>query len=224
MGSLIRVEQLTKQYLTDTVKTSALSKVDLSIENGEFVSIFGKSGSGKSTLLSILGLLDRSSSGKYFLRDVDTSILKNNQLAALRNKYIGFIFQQFNLIDSMTVLGNVCLPLIYAGVDTKTAHTKAMKVLAELDMQNREQHKPSQLSGGQQQRVAIARALINEPALLLVDEPTGNLDRKNSERVMDILSQLHQHGRTICLVTHDADYAARASRIIELNDGEIVSE
>lgn len=224
MSGFIRVENLSKEYTTSQVKTKALHQVSFSIAQGEFVSVFGRSGSGKSTLLAILGLLDRPSTGRYFLRDIDTSGLSSRQLAALRNKYIGFIFQQFNLIDSMTVLGNVALPLIYAGVDTKTAQQKAMTVLAELDLHNREHHKPSQLSGGQQQRVAIARALVNEPSLLLVDEPTGNLDRKNSERVMAILAQLHQQGRTICLVTHDADYAAQAGRIIALDDGEVVSD
>lgn len=224
MSGFIRVENLSKEYTTGQVKTKALHQVSFAIEQGEFVSVFGRSGSGKSTLLAILGLLERPSTGRYLLRETDTSGLSSRQLAALRNKYIGFIFQQFNLIDSMTVLGNVALPLIYAGVDTKTAQQKAIATLAELDLHNREHHKPSQLSGGQQQRVAIARALVNEPSLLLVDEPTGNLDRKNSERVMAILTQLHQQGRTICLVTHDADYAAQAGRIIALDDGEVVDD
>lgn len=218
---LLETRGLTKTFQTEQVKTTALNNINLQIAQGEFVSVFGRSGSGKSTLLSILGLLERPSHGQYLLKGVDTASLEAGQLAALRNKHIGFIFQQFNLIDSMSVFENVALPLYYAGCSKADIKQKVQAVLALLDISQRALHKPNQLSGGQQQRVAIARALVNDPELLLVDEPTGNLDRQNSENVIATLQQLHQSGRTICLVTHDEAYAKVAQRIIHLADGEI---
>ena len=222
---LIRLEDLRKVFFTDEVETHALSGVHFEIDKGEYVSIAGPSGCGKSTLLSILGLLDTPSGGRYLLNAVPVENLDNSQRAHIRNKEIGFIFQAFNLIGDLTVFENVELPLTYrTGVNGQTRKERVIEALERVRMAHRLHHYPAQLSGGQQQRVAVARALVGSPSILLADEPTGNLDSKNGEAVMGLLSELHADGATICMVTHDPRYADYADRKIHMFDGRVVDE
>jgi len=221
---LINLEGITKVFLTDEVETHALSGIHLEIRAGEYVSIAGPSGCGKSTLLSILGLLDTPSEGSYILNGQAVANLDFAARARIRNKEIGFIFQSFNLIGDLTVFENVELPLTYRGMSAAERKDAAMKALERVGMGHRMKHYPSQLSGGQQQRVAVARALGGKPSILLADEPTGNLDSKNGEAVMDLLRELHREGATICMVTHDPRFARHADRSVHLFDGRIVEE
>ena len=225
MSNVITLDKISKSFITDNIKTQALNQIDLSIDKGEYLAITGPSGCGKSTLLSILGLLDTPCSGNYFLSGHDVSQLDRDQRADIRGEHLGFIFQSFNLISDLTIIENVMLPLTYQSkMRKKQALEKTMAVLEKVDMHHRSNHFPSQLSGGQQQRIAIARALVNDPTLILADEPTGNLDSKNAEIILDIFDALHNEGRTIAMVTHDPRSAKRAQRQIELFDGSIVSD
>jgi putative ABC transport system ATP-binding protein len=219
---VIHLNDVTKVFLTDEVETHALSGITLGIHPGEYVSIAGPSGCGKSTLLSILGLLDTPSKGTYILNGKPVDQLKHSERARIRNREIGFIFQSFNLIGDLTVFENVELPLTYRGMGTKERKARVNEALERVGMVHRAKHLPSQLSGGQQQRVAVARALGGNPLILLADEPTGNLDSKNGESVMELMKDLHMQGATICMVTHDPRYAELASRTIHLFDGQIV--
>lgn len=219
----IRLRKVSKKYDTKFVETHALIDVDLEIAKGGFVSISGPSGCGKSTLLSILGLLEQPTSGEYFIDGVDVSSLDFNSSAEIRNEKIGFVFQSFNLIDELNVFDNVALPLRYSSKQYTAKQIEEMvnASLATVDMQHRKQHFPNQLSGGQQQRVAIARAIVHQPSILLVDEPTGNLDSKSGDAVMNLLKQLNAKGATICMVTHDPHYASAATVKLKLQDGAI---
>jgi putative ABC transport system ATP-binding protein len=221
---LIQLDDITKVFLTDEVETHALSDVHLEINHGEYVSIAGPSGCGKSTLLAILGLLDSPTSGSYRLRGEPVEHLDHAERARVRNREIGFIFQSFNLIGDLTVWENIELPLTYRGLTPDERRGRVEEALAKVGMTVRAKHYPAQLSGGQQQRVAVARALGGRPSILLADEPTGNLDSKNGDTVMALLSELHGDGATICLVTHDERYARDAQRTIRLFDGQIVNE
>src|SRR3954464_5847004 len=223
-GNLIHLEGVTKVFLTDEVETHALSGIHLDIRTGEYVSIAGPSGCGKSTLLSILGLLDTPSGGSYSLKGTEVANLTVPDRARIRNREIGFIFQIFNLIGDLTVYENVELPLTYRGTSASERKQKVQNALERVGMAHRLRHYPSQLSGGQQQRVAVARALGGKPLILMADEPTGNLDSKNGEAVMELLRDLHRNGATICMVTHDQRYANFAERTIHLFDGRIVEE
>jgi putative ABC transport system ATP-binding protein len=222
--SLVRMEGLTKVFLTDEVETHALSGIHLDIARGEYVSIAGPSGCGKSTLLSILGLLDSPSEGTYFLNDRPVADLSLSERARIRNREVGFIFQSFNLIGDLTVYENVELPLTYRGMRGAERKKLVNESLERVGMAHRSKHLPSQLSGGQQQRVAVARAVVGRPSVLLADEPTGNLDSKSGEAVVDLLKELHMEGATIIMVTHDPRYAKHAERSIHLFDGRIVEE
>jgi putative ABC transport system ATP-binding protein len=221
---LIRLEGVTKVFYTDEVETHALAGVHLEIQKGEFLSIAGPSGCGKSTLLSILGLLDSPTDGSYWINTHSVAKLSLADRTRIRNREIGFIFQAFNLIGDLTVFENVELPLTYRSMPGAERKKRVQEVLERVGMAHRMKHYPSQLSGGQQQRVAVARALVGQPSILLADEPTGNLDSKNSEAVIDLLRQLHSEGATICMVTHDPRYASIADRSIHLFDGRIVEE
>jgi putative ABC transport system ATP-binding protein len=221
---LIKLQGVKKVFLTDEVETHALAGIDMTIERGEYVSIAGPSGCGKSTLLSILGLLDTPSDGTYLLNGRPVSSLAASERARVRNREIGFIFQSFNLIGDLSVFENVELPLTYRGMSSKERKERALAALERVGMGHRAKHLPSQLSGGQQQRVAVARAVAGEPLMLLADEPTGNLDSKSGESVMELLKELHDGGAAICMVTHDPRYARHAQRSIHLFDGRIVSE
>src|ERR1700733_1527993 len=223
-GPLIKLERVTRVFHADEVETHALSNVDLEIQPGEFVSIAGPSGCGKSTLLSILGLLDSPSDGNYWIHSDHVENLSLSDRTRIRNREIGFVFQAFNLIGDLTVYENVELPLTYRSMIGSERKKHVQDVLERVGMAHRAKHYPSQLSGGQQQRVAVARALVGQPSILLADEPTGNLDSKNSEAVIDLLRQLHGEGATICMVTHDPRYASIADRTIHLFDGRIVEE
>ncbi len=222
--ALIHLEGVKKVFLTDEVETHALSGIHMNIEKGEYVSIAGPSGCGKSTLLSILGLLDTPSDGTYVLNGQSVANIGLAQRARIRNREIGFIFQAFNLIGDLTVYENVELPLTYRGMPSAERKKRVQAALERVGMAHRMKHYPSQLSGGQQQRVAVARAVVGDPAILLADEPTGNLDSTNGEAVMDLLKELHNAGSTICMVTHDQRYADYASRTVNLFDGRIVDE
>ncbi len=222
---LVELIDIKKMFLTDEVETHALNDINLQIAQGEYLSITGPSGCGKSTLLSLLGLLDTASSGQYQLAGHDASSLDRDERAKIRNKEIGFIFQAFNLISDLTVAENIELPLTYREDINKAQRQAFVKSsLERVDMVHRASHYPSQLSGGQQQRVAVARAIAGSPSIILADEPTGNLDSKNAQMVMNLLDQLHQDGATICMVTHDPRSAARAERMIEVFDGKIVAD
>jgi putative ABC transport system ATP-binding protein len=221
---LIQIEDLTKVFYTDEVETHALSGVHLSIRKGEYVAMSGPSGCGKSTLLSIIGLLDTPTSGKYWLNGKAVESLDFGARSRIRNQEIGFIFQSFNLIGDLTVYENVELPLTYRGMGSGERKQRVQQALEKVGMAHRMKHYPSQLSGGQQQRVAVARALVGEPSILLADEPTGNLDSKNGEAVMELLRELNRQGSTLCMVTHDPRYAKFADRNIHLFDGRIVDE
>ena len=219
--NLLQLIDINKVFETDEVETHALVDVNLNLKDGEYVSIAGPSGCGKSTLLSILGLLDTPTSGEYILSGKDVSNLSIGDRARIRNHEIGFIFQAFNLIGDLTVAENVALPLTYRGLSTAEIKERVDSALEKVDIGHRKKHYPSQLSGGQQQRVAVARAVVGKPSILLVDEPTGNLDSANGEAVMDMLDQLHESGSTICMVTHDPRYAERAQRTLNLFDGQV---
>jgi putative ABC transport system ATP-binding protein len=221
---LVAVSDLKKTYVVGQTAVPALRGVSLVIERGEFVAVMGASGSGKSTLMHLLGCLDAPSSGTYHLAGQDVLGLSNKKLAAVRNTSIGFVFQQFNLLARATALENVELPLLYAGLRRRERRRRAREALADVGLSEREQHRPSQLSGGQQQRVAIARALVNHPLLLLADEPTGALDSVTSDEIMSALVRLNQGGLTVIVVTHDADVARYARRVIHVKDGSVVSD
>ena len=221
---LLRLEGLGKVFYTDEVETHALSDIHLEIKKGEYIAISGPSGCGKSTLLSILGLLDSPTGGSYTLNGTAVQELGAAQRARIRNREIGFIFQSFNLIGDLTVFENVELPLIYRGMKAAERRERANAALERVGMAHRSKHLPSQLSGGQQQRVAVARAVGGQPSILLADEPTGNLDSKNGEAVMELMKNLHREGATICMVTHDPRYTLYAERTIHLFDGAIVEE
>jgi putative ABC transport system ATP-binding protein len=221
---VIRLEGVKKIFQTDEVETHALSGIDLEVAKGEYVTIAGPSGCGKSTLLSILGLLDTPSDGAYILNGKPVENLNTSERAKIRNREIGFIFQSFNLIGDLTVQENVELPLFYRGLASAERKRKVQEALEKVGMAHRAKHLPSQLSGGQQQRVAVARAVAGQPAILLADEPTGNLDSTNGESVMNLLKDLHRAGATICMVTHDPRYEKHADRTIHLFDGQVVTQ
>jgi len=219
---LIKLENVTKVYRMGEVEVYALNGVDISIEQGEMLSIVGTSGSGKSTLLNVLGCLDRPTSGRYMLDGIDVSRLNDNNLAELRSKKFGFVFQDFNLLSRASALSNVELPLIYCGGRNK--HIKAMEALERVGLGKRAKHKPTELSGGEQQRVAIARALVNSPSLILADEPTGNLDSASTKEIISIFKELHKDGITVAIVTHEAEIAQQTQRVIRLLDGKVASD
>ena len=221
---LLRLEGVTKVFYTDEVETHALAGIHLDIQSGEYVAIAGPSGCGKSTLLSILGLLDSPSEGSYQLNNKPVQGLSASERARIRNREIGFIFQSFNLIGDLSVFENVELPLTYRGMKASERRDRVQSALEKVGMAHRAKHLPSQLSGGQQQRVAVARAVAGQPAILLADEPTGNLDSTNGEAVMELLRELHREGATICMVTHDPRFARHADRSIHLFDGRVVEE
>jgi putative ABC transport system ATP-binding protein len=223
-SALIRLEGVSKIFQTDEIETHALSEIHLEIQPGEFVAIAGPSGCGKSTLLSILGLLDSPTHGQYWIHRDHVERLSISDRSRIRNREIGFIFQAFNLIGDLTVYENVELPLTYRSMGAGERKQRVLSVLERVGMAHRAKHYPAQLSGGQQQRVAVARALVGQPSILLADEPTGNLDSKNSEAVMELLRELHAEGATICMVTHDPRYASIADHTIHLLDGHVVTE
>jgi putative ABC transport system ATP-binding protein len=223
-SALIELKQITKVFLTDEVETHALSEINLTVRRGEFLAIAGPSGCGKSTLLSILGLLDSPSGGDYTLNGKAVARLDHEERARIRNREVGFIFQSFNLIGDLTVFENVELPLTYRGISAAERKQRVDAALEKVGMSHRSRHYPSQLSGGQQQRVAVARALGGRPSILLADEPTGNLDSKNGEAVMQLLAELHRDGATICMVTHDDRFAGHAERAVHLFDGRVIQE
>jgi putative ABC transport system ATP-binding protein len=224
MNAIIHLEGIRKSYFMGKQELQVLKGIDLNIHNNEYVALMGPSGSGKSTLMNILGCLDSPSAGRYILNGQDVSKMADDNLADVRNKEIGFVFQQFNLLPRLTALENVALPLVYAGISRKQRTDMAMDVIKKVGLEDRSHHKPNELSGGQCQRVAIARALVNNPSLILADEPTGNLDTKTSKEIMDIFSQIQAAGNTVVLVTHEEDIAHYAKRIVRLRDGLIESD
>ncbi len=221
MKEIIRLQNISRTYTIGSETIRALVSVSLSVNRNEYIALMGPSGSGKSTLMNILGCLDSPSSGEYLLNNIAVAGMSDNELAEVRNKEIGFVFQTFNLLPRSTALENVMLPLVYAGFSKKERETRAKEVLAQVGLSNRMSHKPNELSGGQRQRVAIARALVNKPAIILADEPTGNLDSKTSVEIMGLLEEIHNNGNTIILVTHEEDIARHAHRIVRLKDGLI---
>ncbi|MBP6968947.1 MAG: ABC transporter ATP-binding protein [Bacteroidales bacterium] len=221
---MIRLDKIVKHYKVGPSVVKALRAVTLDIYKGEYVAVMGASGSGKSTLMNIIGCLDTPTSGNYLLNGTEVSSMSDRQLAAIRNREIGFVFQVFNLLPRNSALENVMLPLIYAGENKQTRREMALKMLEDVGLGDRVEHKPNELSGGQRQRVAIARALVNKPSLLLADEPTGNLDSKISEEIMKLFAEIHSKGNTLLMVTHEEDIARHAHRIIKLKDGEIESD
>ena len=221
---LIHLEKVTKVFATEEVETHALEEVDLQISPGEYLSVSGPSGCGKSTLLSLIGLLDSPTGGHYWLKSRPVETLNFNERARIRNREVGFIFQSFNLIGDLTIQENVELPLTYRGMLASERKRRVSEALEKVGMTHRIKHYPSQLSGGEQQRVAVARAQAGDPGILLADEPTGNLDSKNGEAVMQLLDDLHRQGATICIVTHDPRFAAHAERVVNLLDGRIVND
>jgi len=221
---MIELSNITKTYRMGEVDITVLSGISLKVRSGELIAIMGPSGSGKSTLMNIIGCLDRPTSGAYHFESREISTLSDDELAAVRNSKIGFVFQTFNLLPRFSALKNVEVPLIYSGVPARLRRERAVPVLEQVGLSDRMHHKPTELSGGQQQRVAIARALVNNPPLLLADEPTGNLDSRSGSEVLDILTGLNRQGVTIMIVTHDKDVAARCKRIINLKDGQIIND
>lgn len=224
MPAVIDINTLRKTYIMGTTKVHALRGVDLEINTNEYVALMGPSGSGKSTLMNLLGCLDTPSEGNYVLDGSDVSKMTDSQLAEVRNRKIGFVFQTFNLLPRLSALENVALPLVYAGMARKDREARAHEVLAAVGLGDRTDHKPNELSGGQRQRVAIARALVNNPSIILADEPTGNLDTKTSIEIMEIFEKIHDDGNTVILVTHEPDIAEHAHRIVRLRDGEVESD
>lgn len=224
MKEIINLKEIVKNYKVGTQIVRALRSVSLTINKGEYVAIMGASGSGKSTLMNIIGCLDTPTSGEYILNKKIVSSLTDDELAEIRNHEIGFVFQTFNLLPRNSALENVMLPLVYAGIKKAERVKKAEMILSDVGLSDRVEHKPNELSGGQRQRVAVARALVNNPSILLADEPTGNLDSKISEEIMQLFAEIHQKGNTIILVTHEEDIARHAHRIIRLKDGEIESD
>lgn len=224
MESILHLENIVKSYFLGKQELRVLKGITMDIFKNDYVALMGPSGSGKSTLMNILGCLDSPSGGKYVLNGKDVSSMHDDELAMVRNKEIGFVFQQFNLLPRLTAAENVALPLVYAGVSKKERLDRAMEVLQKVRLEDRMQHKPNELSGGQCQRVAIARALINNPAIILADEPTGNLDSKTSHEIMEILGKIHNEGNTVVLVTHEEDISQFAHRIIRLKDGMIETD
>ena len=221
---IIKIEDLFKVYRNGSLEVTALREVSFSVQQGEFLSIMGQSGSGKSTLMNILGCLDSMSSGKYYLDGEDVATIKGNALARVRNKKIGFVFQSFNLLPRLTALQNVELPMMYAGFRGAKRRKAAMDALDRVGLADRVHHKPSELSGGQRQRVAIARSLVNSPAILLADEPTGNLDSRSGEEIMGIFQRLNREGATIVMVTHEPEIAAHTNRIVAFKDGRLIKD
>ena len=219
---IIKTENIVKDYILGKIKVRALNGIDLQIQKGEFVAIMGPSGSGKSTLMHILGCLDSPTDGTYYLDDVLVSKMPKASLAAVRNRKIGFVFQSFNLLPHLNILKNVELPLMYGGMSKRKRTAKAKEVLQNVGLGDRLKHKPGELSGGQRQRVAIARAIVNDPSILLADEPTGNLDSQSGGDILEIFAELHSQGNTVIIVTHDQAIASRAERIIKIKDGKIV--
>lgn len=224
MNAIIHLKDIRKSYFMGKQELQVLKGINLDIKNNEYVALMGPSGSGKSTLMNILGCLDSPSYGQYVLNGQDVSKMADDDLADVRNKEIGFVFQQFNLLPRLTALENVALPLVYAGVGRKQRTEMAMDVIQKVGLEDRSHHKPNELSGGQCQRVAIARALVNNPSLILADEPTGNLDTKTSKEIMDIFTQIQEAGNTVVLVTHEEDIANYAKRVVRLRDGLIESD
>ena len=224
MQGIIHLENITKNYYLERQVIEVLMGISLDVYKGEYVALMGPSGSGKSTLMNIIGCLDTPTTGRYVLNNNDVSQMTDNELAEVRNKEIGFVFQQFNLLPRLTAAENVALPLVYAGISKKQRTEKALHVLDMVDLTDRSHHKPNELSGGQNQRVAIARALVNDPSIILADEPTGNLDTKTSYEIMTIFDRIHKENNTVILVTHEEDIANHAHRMIRLRDGIIESD
>jgi len=222
--AVILLDEIRKHYIMGRQELQVLKGISLSIQRNDYVALMGPSGSGKSTLMNILGCLDSPSSGNYVLNGNDVSKMVDAELAEIRNKEIGFVFQQFNLLPRLTALENVALPLVYAGISKKLRNEMAMEVITKVDLQDRYHHRPNELSGGQCQRVAIARALVNNPSIILADEPTGNLDTKTSYEIMNIFSKIHNEGNTVVLVTHEEDISNYARRVIRLRDGIIETD
>lgn len=224
-GEVIRLQNVFKNYyLANNAVVPVLRDLSLQINRNEYVALMGPSGSGKSTLMNIIGCLDTVTQGKYFLAGEDVSRLSDNELAGIRNKYIGFVFQTFNLMPRMTALENVALPLVYAGMSSNQRKERATMMLEAVGLKDRMHHKPNELSGGQKQRVAVARALVNEPSVILADEPTGNLDSKTSYEIMQLFEEIHANGNTVVLVTHEEDISKHAHRVIRLLDGEVAGD
>ncbi|WMI69826.1 ABC transporter ATP-binding protein [Mangrovimonas sp. YM274] len=224
MDNVIQIRSITRDFQLGQETVHVLKGIDLDIERGDYIAIMGPSGSGKSTLMNLLGCLDTPTSGSYILNGKDVSQMSDDELADIRNKEIGFVFQTFNLLPRTTALDNVALPMVYAGASKKERDLRAEEVLTDVGLADRMDHRPNQLSGGQRQRVAVGRALVNKPSIILADEPTGNLDSKTSVEIMTLFNDIHQRGNTVILVTHEEDIAAHAHRIIRLRDGMIESD
>ncbi len=224
LNTIISLNTISRKYVLGTEVIHALRSITTTIFKNEYVALMGSSGSGKSTLMNIIGCLDTPSGGEYILKGIDVSHMTDNELAEVRNKEIGFVFQTFNLLPRSTALDNVALPLVYAGISKSQRDERAMKALSDVGLGDRVKHRPNELSGGQRQRVAVARALVNNPAIILADEPTGNLDSKTSVEVMDIFSKIQSSGNTVVLVTHEEEIAAYAKRVVRLRDGVVESD